>query len=99
MVDIFKRKFLDFIKNVMAEILGVSGSGNRGHISRHHTEPEGKHCHTYQDHTPLYNIADISPGNADVNDLRHLHGDQDFHQHFKDYKDRSQYRLFFVFPD
>lgn len=29
----------------------------------------------------------------------HLQRNQNFHQYFQDYKDRSQYRLLLVFPD
>ena len=83
----------------MPEILGVSGSGNRGHISGLHSEKQRQHGHDHKDHASLHDISKISAGNTDINDLRHLHGDQDLHQHFKDYKDWGQHRLFFVFPD
>ena len=83
----------------MSQVFRVSGPGNCRHVSGLHSEKQRKHGHDHKDHAPLHDISEIPSGNTDINDLRHFHRNQDFHQDLKDYKDRSQYRLFFVFPD
>ena len=99
MVDVSKRKLLDFIENIMSQILCKTCRRYRSGPSRKSAEQEGKHCHNYQDQPCFHNITQIALGNSYVDDLCHLQRDQDFQEYFQDYKDRCLDGLFPVFPD
>ena len=90
MVNIFEGKVLHLIKNIMTEVLCISCTCHRRHISRLHTEIKCKHCHNYKDHSPLHNISQISVCNSHVNDLCHFQRNEHFHQYLQDYQQWRQ---------
>ena len=99
MVNVFERKILHLIKNIMAKILRISCRCNCRHVSGLYTKKQRQHCHCDQDNPPLYNVAQITVRNADIDDLCHLQRDKYFHQYFKNNKNRSKKRLLPVFSD
>ena len=99
MVDIFEGKILYLVENIMSQVFGIACCCVGCHITGLYAEKQCKHCHHNQNDSSLYDVAQITLGDTDINDLGHLQGDQNFHQNLQDYQKRCQNGLLFVFPD
>ena len=97
MVNILKRKVLYFIKNIVAQILRITCSRLRRKFSGHRTEKQSKHGYNRHQDTHSDHIAEILSLNSDINDIRHLEGNNYFHQNLKNDEQRCQYCLLFIF--
>ena len=78
MVDILKRKLLNPVKYIMAQVFCISCRRDRRRLSGYYSEIQGKHCHYNQYESPLNDIGQIAPCDSNVNDLCHFHGDHNF---------------------
>ena len=97
MVNISKRKILDLIKNIMPQILGISGSRHRGYLPCLSSEEQCDHRHNNQQNSHFDDIPHIAVHDPYVNDIRHEKRDQHFHQHLQGHQDRCDKCLLFIF--
>ena len=88
MVDIFKRKALHLIKNVVAQILRVAGPRLGAELSGQRAEHQSQHGYQSHENAHPDHIAEILSLDSLIDDLRHLKGNQDLHEHLKNYEQR-----------
>jgi len=97
MVNVFEREILYLIKDVVAQVLGVSGTCDCCHVTSLNTKEQGKHSHDYKNQTALQNVGHISICDSYIDDFGHLEWNQNFHQNFENDKKRSKNGLLLIF--
>ena len=98
MIYVSEREFLDLVKDVMPQVLGVPGGSNGSHLPGLGAEGQRQHSHDDKDDAHLYNVIHISFHDPNVDDIRHQERDQHLQQYLQRHQDRRQECLLLVLP-
>ena len=90
MVNVFERKILHLIENIMAKIFRITSSRYGCHITGLHTKKQCQHRHCNKNYSALYNITKITIGYSNIYDLCHFQRNENLHHDLQNYEKRRQ---------
>src|SRR5699024_11050472 len=99
MVDVFKGKILNFIKNIVPQIRSVSRTCFSGEFSSECAKQKREHCENRKKNAVYNDIVQIVSLNTDIDDISHEKRDENFHEYFEGNEYRCKNGLLFVFSN